>query len=236
MTRADRQRQRGMRRQAERSGPGGVESLETRLLLSAAIVEIPSFLLNRPTSILTPTASAGAMGFTPAQIAQAYGINQVSINGIAGDGSGQTIAIVDAYDAPTIVSDLQAFDMHFGLSDPTLTRISQTGGMTLPGTDPSGKGNSWAVETALDVEWAHAVAPKAAILLVEANSANDTDLFAAINVARNYAGVVVVSMSWGGSEAYSQSIYNQYFTTPVGHNGVTFLAASGDSGAYDPTP
>ena len=76
---------------------------------------------------------------------------------VTGDGTGQTIAIVDAYNAPTIVADLHAFDQQFfpGQADPTLTVVNQTGGSTLPGTDPAGPGaaKSWSVETSLDVEW-----------------------------------------------------------------------------------
>jgi hypothetical protein len=89
------------------------------------------------------------------------------------------------------------------------------------------------MDISLDVEWAHAVAPKANILLVEASFATDSNLFAAINTARNYAGVSVVSMSWGGTEGSSDaSSYDRYFTTPTGHTGVTFIASSGDGGAY----
>ena len=77
------------------------------------------------------------------------------------------------------------------------------------------------------------------IILFEANTASD-DLFTAVNTARNYAGVSVVSMSWGSSE-FDEASYDSYFTTPTGHNGVTFLASTGDSGspsgspAYSPT-
>jgi hypothetical protein len=166
---------------------------------------------------------------------QAYGVNQIMFGSVAGDGSGQTIAIIDAYNAPTITSDLHAFDAAFGLSDPTLSVINENGGTTLPGTDPAGRGNSWAIETSLDVEWAHAIAPGAKILLVEANSASTSDLMAAVNTARKAAGVSVVSMSWGGDESSSDPSYNSYFTTPAGHQGVTFLASAGDSGAYGST-
>ena len=61
---------------------------------------------------------------------------------VTGDGSGQTIAIVDAYNAPTITTDLHAFDTLYSLPDPTLIRINQSGGTSLPGNDPSGRGNS----------------------------------------------------------------------------------------------
>ena len=81
------------------------------------------------------------------------------------------------------------------------------------------------------MEWAHAIAPVANILLVEASSASFSDLLTAVDYARNAAGVVAVSMSWGGGEFSGESGYDGYFTTPSGHGGVTFVAASGDSGA-----
>ena len=82
--------------------------------------------------------------------------------------------------------------------------------------------------------------PARNILLVEANSASLTNLMDAVNEARNAAGVSVVSMSWGGSEFFGwngteftgQTQYDPYFTTPTGHQGVTFIAAAGDSGVY----
>ncbi|HVT80912.1 MAG TPA: pre-peptidase C-terminal domain-containing protein [Phycisphaerae bacterium] len=210
-----------------------IESLESRVLMTALTgTAHTQFVVEHATPIRTD-ASFAPNGLTPALIRQAYGINQAMFGSVAGDGTGQTIAIIDAYNAPTIVQDLHTFDALYGLADPTLVRINQNGGATLPGNDPSGRGNSWAVETSLDVEWAHALAPKAKIVLVEANSASDSDLFAAINTARHYAGVSVISMSWGGDESSSDASLNSYFTTPTGHTGVTFLASSGDSGAYN---
>src|SRR5262249_9197998 len=83
---------------------------------------------------------------------------------------------------------------------------------------------------ALDVEWAHAIAPKANILLVEANSPSSSDLLAAVDTARNTKGVVAISMSWGGNEFGGESNFDSHFTTPAGHTGITFLASSGDNG------
>ena len=172
-------------------------------------------------------------GLSPGQVRQAYAVDQISFNtAVAGDGSGQTIAIVVAYDDPNIGSDLRQFDRQFGLSDPpSFTKYVQAG---LTRSDPG-----WALETALDVEWAHAMAPKANIALVEARSASLNDLFGAVNYARSLSGVVAVEMSWGTGEFYGQNAYDSLFTTPAGHigggglpGGVTFVAASGDSGAW----
>jgi hypothetical protein len=175
-------------------------------------------------------------GFTPAQIRHAYEFDQVSLGSSGGkaDGSGQTIAIVDAFNDPNIAADLAVFDKQFGLPAADLTVVNQTGGKSLPATDAG-----WAGEIALDVEWAHAIAPGAKILLVEATSDSIEDLTAAVDFARHFAGVSTVSMSWGGSEFFSwsggesdrQTSFDPIFTTPAGHQGVTFIASAGDSGA-----
>ena len=81
----------------------------------------------------------------------------------------------------------------------------------------------------LDVESAHAIAPAATILLVEANSANDSSLMAAVDFARTYPGVVAVSMSWGEDEYSGETADDVHFVTPPGHVGVTFFASSGDA-------
>jgi subtilase family serine protease len=189
----------------------------------------------QPLAELVQTAHALASpfsapyGFSPAQISQAYGFNQISFNNgtIRGDGSGQTIAIVDAYSQPNIGSDLQTFDATFGLpAPPSFQVVNQNGGSSLPSVN-----SSWGLEISLDVEWAHAVAPGANILLIEANTNNYPDLLTAINFARSQQGVSVVSLSWGGGEWSSETSYDGYFTTPEGHQGITFVASSGDSGS-----
>ncbi len=174
-------------------------------------------------AVPTPTAA----GLTPAQVQTAYGFNQISIsaNGksVPGTGSGQTIAIVDAYDDPNISSDLHTFDQAFGLPNPNFTKATPEG---QPAVDAG-----WSQEIALDVEWAHAVAPGANILLVEAASASVQDMLQAVDYARQQLGVVAVSMSWATSEFANEAAYDGYFTTPPGHTGVTFVAAAGDSTA-----
>jgi subtilase family serine protease len=175
-----------------------------------------------PTLIANPYASSGPVGYTPAQIRHAYGFDRISFGDVVpADGSGQTIAIVDAYDDPTIAADLHAFDARFGLPDPALIKVNQSGGTQYPAPNVL-----WAEEISLDVEWAHAIAPGARILLVEAT----TSLFTAVDYARHQPGVSVVSMSWGYRESSGETSVDAYFTTPSGHAGVTFVAGSGDSG------
>jgi subtilase family serine protease len=165
---------------------------------------------------------------SPAQVRQAYTEN---INFIVGgrtyraDGSGQTIAIVTAGLDPTILSDLQTFDRRFGLFDPNFRAVYFQGAQ-------NNITKGWCEETALDVEWAHSVAPGANILLVQAASSSLGDLLTAVDWARRQPGVSVVSMSFGAREASGDHAYDSYFTTPSGHTGVTFVAASGDTGAW----
>ena len=165
-------------------------------------------------------------GFAPAEIAAAYGLAPIVFTSpagdpVVGDGSGQTIAIVGAYHNPNLESDLRVFSREFNLPDADLTVVSLADGQTEP---------LWASESALDVEWAHALAPGASILMVEARSESAPDMLEAVDVARNTPGVVAVSMSWGFPETPDQRAYDAHFTTPAGHAGITFVSASGDHG------
>src|SRR6202035_3624175 len=90
--------------------------------------------------------------------------------------------------------------------------------------------NGWDVEESLDVEWAHSIAPKANIILFEASSNSFGDLLQAVSTAAHTSGVSVVSMSWGGGEFSGEASADSFFTTPSGHQGVTFVASTGDSG------
>ena len=212
-----------------------IEGLESRQLLSSygSLVLAPNIILGRADT------TAAQAGYSPSQIRQAYGVDQISFasGGVTANGSGQTIAIVDAYNDPNISADLKTFDSTFGISaPPSFQVVSQTGSTSkLPTTDAG-----WAGEISLDVEWAHAIAPGANILLVEANSATLDDLMTAVNYARHASGVSAISMSWGGSEFFSwsngeftgETQFDPNFTTPTGHEGITFVAAAGDSGSF----
>ncbi len=103
-----------------------------------------------------------------------------------------------------------------------MTRVNENGGTSLPATDSTG---GWELEESLDVEWAHAIAPGAKILLVEASSTGMNDLLQGVSYAASHANVV--SMSWGGSEFSGQTSYDSMFSK----SGVAFVASSGDSGA-----
>jgi subtilase family serine protease len=216
-----------------------VEVLE-EMTMPSAVTFSPTYVLSHlhhaggtahPQS--SPSPPSGAM--TPSEIRTAYGVNGITFtnNGqtVTADGTGQVIAIVDAFDDPNIATDLANFDTQFSLQAPaSFTKI---------GVDSNGNGSTtsfptpdtgWATEIALDVEWSHVIAPNASIVLVEANSSSLSDLMAAVDYARNYSNVTAVSMSWGANEFSGETSYDSYFTTPSGHAGVTFFGSSGDSG------
>ena len=213
------------------------EALESRQAFSISPVALPgaafepAWLGSAVSTALRgaalPMASPGPTGFTPAQIRQAYGLDQISFGGTPADGRGTTIAIVTAYDSPNIAADLATFNATFGIpAPPSFQKVNQTGGSTLPVFNPS-----WSTETCLDVQWAHAIAPGASILLVEAKSNATADMLAAVRYARSAPGVVAVSMSWGQAEYAGETVDDVTFTTPAGHPPVSFFAASGDRGA-----
>jgi subtilase family serine protease len=130
------------------------------------------------------------------------------------------IAIVDAYDAPNAASDLATFSAQFGLPPASFQVVYASG------TEPA-YNIGWEMEESLDVQWAHAMAPEAKIVLVEAASASFTDLMAAEDVASKMvsaAGGGEVSNSWGGSEFSSETAYDSHFVKA----GVVFLASAGD--------
>ncbi|HEY7328505.1 MAG TPA: fibronectin type III domain-containing protein [Gemmataceae bacterium] len=106
-------------------------------------------------------------------------------------------------------------------------QVISTNGNTSGGVTPPSNNPSWAVEEALDVEWAHAIAPGASIVLVEANNASMSNLLTAVTTAATKVGASVVSMSWGGNESSSETSFDSDFTAP----GVPYVAASGDNGA-----
>jgi subtilase family serine protease len=166
-----------------------------------------------------PLNAAGPTGILPVQFKAAYGFNQ-----IPNQGQGMTIALVDAYDDPNIASDLAFYASYFHLTPCNFQKV-------VVGS-PAGN-EDWALEMSLDVEQACALAPKANIILVEANSANDTDLFAAVQVATSSPyNATTVSMSWGEGEFNGEQAYDSYFCNIVNGAGqpVTYFASSGDGG------
>ncbi|MDH4390713.1 MAG: S53 family peptidase [Aquabacterium sp.] len=191
--------------------------------------------------------------YTPAQIRAAYGmpalpagLDDLSPQQRADLGAGQTIYIIGAYNGPSIVADLARFNTRFGLPGCTTQRIPVTT-RSLPAADPaagctisvvhSTRGATlalapppyhptWAAEYALDVQWAHATAPLARIVVIAAQNATILSMFDAIMVA-NKMGPGVVSMSFVVREASYANRFEPIFQFP----GMTYLAAAGDRGA-----
>jgi len=176
----------------------------------------PHYLLHSAQASGQPAPPTTAFG--PGQVRHAYGFDKIT-----NQGRGQTIGLVDAYDDPNIQADLNVFDAQYSLPACT-TSNGCFREVYVGGKKPAANAN-WAVEIALDVEWAHAMAPQATILLVEARSNSLSDLLAASNAAVSN-GASVVSMSWTTVEFSSEKNSDNNFVA----SGVTFLAASGDSG------
>jgi len=177
----------------------------------------------RPHYILHAAAGAGVAGppstaYGPGQVRHAYGFDQVT-----NQGKGQTIGIVDAYDDANAEADLGVFSAQFNL--PACTSSNGCFRKVYSNGSKPGSNANWAVEISLDVQWAHAIAPQANILLVEAPSNSLSALLSAVDVAvRN--GASAVAMSWMVGEFTGENSYDTHFVS----SGVTFLAASGDNG------
>jgi hypothetical protein len=197
--------------------------------------------------------SVSGVSYSAAQIRAAYGINSIPNFGSAtADGTGQTIAIVDAYNDPSIITDLDGFDQamtlttnstqtlfqQYGAAASILTVYNQSGTNITANIANSGRGGvptedptgDWEGEETLDVEWAHAIAPGAKIDLIECNDA--TTLFTGLSTATDLPGVSVVSNSWSTGEFSDETADDSsILVTPAGHTGVTILASTGDGGA-----
>ncbi|HEX4832621.1 MAG TPA: S53 family peptidase [Trebonia sp.] len=184
-------------------------------------------------------AAIQAPCYGPTQLERAYGTPALYARGVAGQG--QTIVIVDPFGSPTIATDLATFDQAYGLPGPPSLKVIQPAG-TYTWT-PTRDQASWAGETTLDVEYAHAMAPKASILLVETpvTETEGTDGFPQIVQAEKY----VIDHHLGGIISQSYNATEETFPTAQSllalrgaytdayRHGVTVLGATGDSGATD---
>src|SRR5258708_27815633 len=166
----------------------------------------------------TGTAPAGE---TPQSIRPVYNLPST--------GGSNVIVIVDAFDYATAENDLGVFSAQFGLPSCTTANGCFTK-VFASGSKPRAN-CGWGQEAALDIEWAHAMAPNARIVLVEAASNSFTNLFSAVDVATRQVtgfgtGKGEVSMSWGGSEFSNESSNDSHFTK----SSVVYSASSGDTG------
>ena len=168
---------------------------------------------------IAPNASSPS-GYNPADLRSAYGLPS------APAGSGQTVAIVDAYNDPTAESDLGVYRSQFGLPACTTAngcfrKVNQSGGTSYPKNN-----GGWAQEISLDLDMVSAVCPNCHILLVEASSASYANLGAGVNQAAKL-GANAISNSYGGGESSGETSYDSSY---YNHPKIAITASSGDSG------
>ena len=179
--------------------------------------------------------------YSPQQIQNAYGLTPILKAGFTG--AGQTIIIIDSFGSPTIANDLKTFDADYGLPDPpSLTVLAPLGTVPFDPTNSTQVG--WAFETTLDVEWAHAMAPGANIVVLtspvaETEGVQGMPEFLALEkyALKNKLGKII-SQSWGATEntlfsAAGQQVFEEFeeFYQQAMQANVTVLASAGDSGS-----
>jgi subtilase family serine protease len=199
--------------------------------------------LSFPPSTSYCLTNIGIRCYGPTQIEKAYNLAPLYSKGL--DGTGRTIVIVDSFGSPTIAADLHTFDTTYGLPDPPSLSVIQPVG-AVPAFDPNDDTMwNWAFETTLDVEYAHAIAPGAKILLVETPVAETEgvqgfpEIVAAENYVINHHLGDVITQSFGATEATFPSAASIYALRSAYVNaalhGVTVLASSGDTGVTNYT-
>jgi subtilase family serine protease len=207
---------------------------------------LPQRFSQQPTTAYCET-NFGFACYSAGQIRHAYGVDALNRHGLTG--AGTTIVLVESYGSPTIQSDLQTFDQQNGLPAPPSFDIIQPEGKPPPYNGTINDDSGWAIETSLDVEYSHAMAPGANILLVE-TPVDETEglqglpqmMQAEDYVIDHHLGDVI-SQSFGATELTFQDTKGNFdpgqilgqryaFENAYTH-GVTVLAASGDAGATD---
>ncbi|HEX9337485.1 MAG TPA: S53 family peptidase [Pseudonocardiaceae bacterium] len=175
-----------------------------------------------------------AQCYGPNQIRAAYGVDKLGNAGL--NGAGRTIVIVDAFQSPTITSDLATFDTVFGLPAPKLNIIAPDG--LTPFDQSSADQTSWAGEITLDVEYSHSIAPAATIDLVLSKSDQDADIFSAQKFVVDHNLGDTLSQSFGEAEQCQdstiQAATHQLYRRAA-EEGMTVFASSADQGAALPT-
>ena len=215
------------------SGTAGSSSHDYRQACPAAPVGYSSCNALIRTNIKPQLAKAGSLtpdatvsGYGPTQLQSAYNLASAA----AADGSGQTVAVVDAYDDPNAASDLAVYRSQYGLPACTVangcfSKVNENGA-TSPLPSPAPASDDWTGEESLDVDMVSAICPNCHIILVEASSESNDDLGAGVNAAVAL-GAKFVSNSYGGSEASNDTTYDSEY---YDHPGVAVTASAGDSG------
>ena len=212
-----------------------------RIVVTPDAIRLPGQPRHSPLTTEQCEETEAIACYSPDQIRAAYNLPTLYDRGITG--AGETIVIVDSFGSPTIRSDLAVFDKKFGYPAPPKFSLITPAGQ-VPAFDPNNSNmTSWAGETTLDVEYAHALAPGASILLVETPTSENegTSGFPQIMTAEEYVinhGLgAVISQSFSATEetfadyAQIRPLRGAYLDADSHH--VTVLAASGDEGATD---
>jgi subtilase family serine protease len=213
----------------------------TRVTVRPDAIRLPGAATQAPASTADCEQLDGIACFDPGQLRAAYQLPPLYAKGITG--AGVTIMIVDSFGSPTIRADLTTFDRQFGYPGPPNFTIIAPAGKIPPFKPGDSDMDGWAGETTLDVEYAHALAPGANILLVETPVSETEGVtgFPQVVRAEEYAlahyKVGVISQSFSATEqtftgaAQLEPLRGAY--KEAGRSGVTVLAASGDAGATD---
>ena len=205
----------------------GTQSANVEAVCPAATPGTAECLALRRTDVASPSASpvsphTAGSGYGPSDLQTAYGLPSGS------QGTGLTVAVVDAYNQPNAESDLAAYRSYYGLPPCTTAngcfhKVDQNGGTDYPADDPTG----WGAEIDLDIDMVSAICPNCSILLVEATDPNFVNLGPAINTAVSL-GAVAVSNSYGGPEWTGETDWDTYYN----HPGIAITASTGDCGYH----
>lgn len=222
---------------APRPGPAGRHEVSTFLAIGPQAVKAalpssggldPDLVLYTCQVGLTP----GVICYDPFQMRHAYGTD--ALIGAGYDGTGRTIVIIDAFQSPFLPADLDAFDADYGLPARSafFTQIAPDG--LTPFDLNDGNMVGWSAEITLDVEWAHAIAPGAKVVLVLAKTNSDVDILSATKYAIDHRLGDVISQSFGENESCMDSdlaeAQHKLFQEATRKH-MTLFASSGDEGA-----
>lgn len=222
------------------SGMATTAAVATSGVMTPAIGASPDYKVaghvsgNPADTIFSCEQTVPAQCYGPNQIRAAYGVDKLAKLGL--NGAGKTIVIIDAFQSPTISSDLTTFDSVFGLPDPTLNIIAPDGLTPFDQTNADQTG--WAGEITLDVEYSHAIAPAAKIDLVLAKSDNDADILSAQKFVIDHNLGDTLSQSFGEAEQCQDAAITAQghkLFAKAANEGMTVFASAGDDGAAQPT-
>ena len=228
---------------ASRSAASSAASESPRILITPGALRLPGAARQNPPTTAQCKAQHGIACYSPNQLRTAYQLPAVYAKGITG--KGQTIVIVDSFGSPTIKADLATFDRYYGYPAPPAFKIVTPAGKIPAFNAGSTQMIDWAGETTLDVEYAHALAPGASILLVETPVSETEGVTGFPQIVKAEEWVIdhklggVISQSFSATEETFAGLaqINRYHLrgaiTDAYDHGVTMLAASGDAGATD---